>query len=139
MKYAIRYTILVALAFFLIAVCYGFKPVSAKLRFPDGYIPMWESQTSDAISTVLNTQNITRITPKFNEEALLTRGDESPNYLEVRFTDGQTIMVYEPLDEFLDRIRSSVLVVVVWCVGIGLFLAFLWEVIYFNKNMRNDK
>jgi hypothetical protein len=107
MKFLIRYTILVALAVFLIAVCYGFKPVSAKLRFPNGYIPMWESQTSDAVSTVLNTENITRITPKFNEEALLTRGDEPPNYLEVRFTDGQTIMVYEPLDEFLDRIRSS--------------------------------
>lgn len=80
---------------------------NAKLRFPEGYIPMWESQTSDAIATVLNTANITRITPKFNEEAILSRDSDSAEYLEVRFNDGQVLQVFEPLDEFLNRIRSS--------------------------------
>ena len=80
---------------------------NAKLRFPEGYIPMWESQTSDAIATVLNTANITRITPKFDEEAILSRDNESAEYLEVRFNDGQVLQVFEPLDEFLNRIRSS--------------------------------
>jgi len=81
---------------------------NAKLRFPEGYIPMWESQTSDAIATVLNTANITRITPKFNEEAILPlRDPDSAEYLEVRFSDGEVIQVFEPLDEFLNRIRSS--------------------------------
>ena len=107
MKFAIRSTILVATSFILIAVCFGFKPVSAKLKFPDGYIPMWESQSSDAISTVLNTRNITRITPKFDEEAVLSIDRDSAEYLEVRFNDGQVLQVFEPLDEFLDRIRSS--------------------------------
>ena len=80
---------------------------TAKVRFPKGYIAMWESQTSDAIATVLNTETITRITPKFNEEALLTRRPDDAEYLEVRFSDGQVIQVFEPLDEFLNRIRSS--------------------------------
>jgi hypothetical protein len=107
MKFAIRYTILLTVFILLIAVCFGFKPVSAKVRFPDGYIPMWESQTSDAIATVLNTANITRITPKFDEEAILSRDSDSADYLEVRFNDGQVLQVFEPLDEFLNRIRSS--------------------------------
>lgn len=90
-----------------IFLCFGFTPISRKVRFPDGYIPMWESQTSDAIATVLNTANITRITPKFDEEATLSRDKDSAEYLEVRFNDGQVIEVSEPLDEFLNRIRSS--------------------------------
>ena len=96
--------VLIGLFLFL---CMGFKPISRKVRFPDGYIPMWESQTSDAISTVLNTRNITRITPKFDEEAVLSIDRDSAEYLEVRFNDGQVLQVFEPLDEFLDRIRSS--------------------------------
>ena len=108
MKFAIRSTILLATSFILIAVCFGFKPVSAKIRFPDGYIPMWESQTSDAIATVLNTRNITRITPKFNDDGIeVMREPEAAEFLEVRFNDGQVIQVFEPLDEFLNRIRSS--------------------------------
>lgn len=90
-----------------IFLCMGFKPISRKVRFPDGYIAMWESQTSDAIATVLNTANITRITPKFDEEAILSRDSDSAEYLEVRFNDGQVLQVFEPLDEFLNRIRSS--------------------------------
>ena len=91
-----------------IFLCFGFKPISRKVRFPDGYIPMWESQTSDAIATVLNTRNITRITPKFNDEGIeVMREPEAAEYLEVRFNDGQVLQIFEPLDEFLNRIRSS--------------------------------
>ena len=69
---------------------------------------MWESQTSDSIATVLNTANITRITPKFNDDAIEDmREPEAAEFLEVRFNDGQVLQVFEPLDEFLDRIRSS--------------------------------
>ena len=69
---------------------------------------MWESQTSDSIATVLNTANITRITPKFNDDAIeVMREPEAAEFLEVRFNDGQVIQVFEPLDEFLNRIRSS--------------------------------
>ena len=114
MKFAIRYTILLATSFMLIAVCFGFKPVSAKVKFPEGYIPMWESQSSDSISTIINTANITRITLKYDEKVVEAKVPlprmgmrPSPSYIEVRFADGEVIEVYEPLDEFLDRIRSS--------------------------------
>ena len=87
---------------------------NAKLRFPEGYIPMWESQSSDSISTILNTANITRITLKYDEKVVEAKVPlprmglrPSPSYLEVRFADGEVIEVFEPLDEFLDRIRSS--------------------------------
>ena len=100
-------TVFVVVTGILLFLCFGFKPVSAKVKFPEGYIPMWESQTSDSIATVLNTANITRITPKFDEEAVLSMDRESAEYLEVRFNDGQVLQVFEPLDEFLDRIRSS--------------------------------
>ena len=103
--------VLIGITIFL---CFGFKPVSAKLRFPDGYIPLWESQSSDTISTILNTANITRITLKYDEEVVEAKVPlprmglrPSPSYLEVRFADGEVIEVFEPLDEFLDRIRSS--------------------------------
>ena len=97
-----------------IFLCFGFKPISRKIRFPDGYIPMWESQSSDSISTILNTANITRITLKYDEEVVEAKVPlprmglrPSPSYLEVRFADGEVIEVFEPLDEFLNRIRSS--------------------------------
>ena len=101
-------TVFVVVTGILLFLCFGFKPVSAKVKFPEGYIPMWESQTSDSIATVLNTANITRITPKFNDDAIeVMREPEAAEFLEVRFNDGQVIQVFEPLDEFLDRIRSS--------------------------------
>lgn len=101
-------TVFVVVTGILLFLCFGFKPVSAKVKFPEGYIPMWESQTSDSIATVLNTANITRITPKFNDDAIeVMREPEAAEFLEVRFNDGQVLQVFEPLDEFLDRIRSS--------------------------------
>ena len=101
-------TIFVVVTGILLFLCFGFKPVSAKVKFPEGYIPMWESQTSDSIATVLNTANITRITPKFNDDAIeVMREPEAAEFLEVRFNDGQVLQVFEPLDEFLNRIRSS--------------------------------
>lgn len=101
-------TVFVVVAGILLFLCFGFKPVSAKVKFPEGYIPMWESQTSDSIATVLNTANITRITPKFNDDAIeVMREPEAAEFLEVRFNDGQVLQVFEPLDEFLNRIRSS--------------------------------
>lgn len=101
-------TVFVVVTGILLFLCFGFKPVSAKVKFPEGYIPMWESQTSDSIATVLNTANITRITPKFNDDAIeVMREPEAAEFLEVRFNDGQVIQVFEPLDEFLNRIRSS--------------------------------
>lgn len=101
-------TVFVVVTGILLFLCFGFKPVSAKVKFPEGYIPMWESQTSDSIATVLNTANITRITPKFNDDAIeVMREPEAAEFLEVRFNDGQVLQVFEPLDEFLNRIRSS--------------------------------
>jgi len=107
-------TVFVVVTGILLFLCFGFKPVSAKVKFPEGYIPMWESQSSDSISTIINTANITRITLKYDEEVVEAKVPlprmglrPSPSYLEVRFADGEVIEVFEPLDEFLDRIRSS--------------------------------
>lgn len=107
-------TVFVLVAGILVFLFLGFKPVSAKIKFPDGYIPMWEAQSSDSISTIINTANITRITLKYDEEVVEAKVPlprmglrPSPSYLEVRFADGEVIEVFEPLDEFLDRIRSS--------------------------------
>ena len=100
--------VFVLVAGILVFLFLGFKPVSAKIKFPDGYIPMWESQTSDTVATVLNTRNITQITPKFNDDAIeVMKEPEAAEFLEVRFNDGQVLQVFEPLDEFLNRIRSS--------------------------------
>ena len=78
-------------------------------KFPDNYIPMFHDN-SDAVSTALNTTQITRITPKFDHDGLLSRGKKSTggvSYLEVQFSNGEKIQVFEPLDEFLERIRRS--------------------------------
>mgnify|MGYP003113331229 CR=1 FL=1 len=89
----------------LICMCMSFKAV-AKIRFPDGYIPMWQGQ-SDTVTTVLNTCNITRITPTFNTEIAMSKGNDPAEYLEVRLTSGEVIKVYEDLEEFLLRIRKN--------------------------------
>ena len=76
-------------------------------RMPEGYIPMFHDN-SDEVSTMLNTNEITRITPMFDHEGILKRGDGvGGNYLEVQFSNGETIQVFEPFDEFIERIRKS--------------------------------
>jgi hypothetical protein len=84
----------------------SFKPV-AKVRFPDGYIPMWAGRSDDTVSTVLNTKNIVRITPTFNTDIALNKGTGPAQYLEVLFTSGEVLRVYEDLEEFLTRIRQN--------------------------------
>jgi hypothetical protein len=76
-----------------------------KIRFPDEYIPMWASQTSDEISTVINVANITRITPEFSTD-IMSKAEDA-YHLSVRLADGEVIKVYEDLEEFLSRIRQS--------------------------------
>jgi len=89
----------------LIMLCMSFNSV-AKIRFPDEYIPMWQGQ-SDTVATVLNTANITRITPMFSTDIAMDRSNDPAEYLEVRFAGGEVIKVYEDLEEFLSRIRQN--------------------------------
>lgn len=75
------------------------SPVVAK--YPDGWIPLFTSQRSDAVSTVLNTTQITRVTP------VLDLFNHADPYLEVQFSNGEKLQVFEPFEEFMERIRRS--------------------------------
>lgn len=100
---------ILGLAAFPMSVATLIPKTEVKGKFPDNYIPMFHDN-SDAVSTALNTAQITRITPKFDHEGLLSRGKKSTggvSYLEVQFSNGEKIQVFEPLDEFLERIRRS--------------------------------
>ena len=71
------------------------------LKYPDGWIPLFSSQSSDHVSTVLNTEQITRITP------ILDLHNHAEPYLEVQFSNGEKLQVFEPFEEFMERIRRS--------------------------------
>ena len=86
-----------------LVLCLSFKSIA---KWPDGYIPMF-FDSSDAVSTLINTNQIVRITPsQMNPEELLGHGGLS-DYLEVQLSNGKIIQVYEPFDEFVERIRRS--------------------------------
>jgi hypothetical protein len=76
------------------------------VRFPDGYVPMWVDE-GDTVSTLINTRQIIMITPKTHPELLLGHEAEKATYLEVKLGNGQTIQVFEPFEEFVERIRRS--------------------------------
>ena len=75
------------------------------IRFPDGYVPMWVD-SGDTVSTLINTRQIIMITPKTHPELLLYH-DNDKAYLEVKLGNGETIRVFEPFEEFVERIRRS--------------------------------
>ena len=79
------------------------KPVA---KYPDAWIPMF-FDSSDNVSTLLNTEEITRITPMFDADTLLSHNPENANYLEVQMSNGEKLQVFEPFDEFVERIRRS--------------------------------
>jgi hypothetical protein len=104
MKLVIKNAIgLIIIAVFIV-LCFGFKSVPG--RYPDAWIPMF-IDTSDEVSTLINTDQITRITPKFHPELLLGHEPENSTYLEVQMANGEKIEVFEPFDEFVERIRRS--------------------------------
>ena len=105
MKQVIKNTLGLVLIGALLIVCFGFKSVPAK--FPDGWIPMFYDQ-SDSVSCVINTNTISYIEPGVDPEAILSRaGDKQFEYLMVHLTNGKSLKVFEPFDEFVERIRRS--------------------------------
>jgi hypothetical protein len=104
MKYVIKNSVGLIIIGVLLVLCLSFKSVSS--RYPDAWIPMFVD-TSDEVSTLINTDQITRITPKFHPELLLGHEPKNANYLEVQMANGEKIEVFEPFDEFVERIRRS--------------------------------
>ena len=102
-EYIIK-TIGLAIIGALVVLCFAFNSLPS--RYPDAWIPMFVD-TTDNVSTLINTKQITRITPKFHPELLLGYEPESPSYLEVQFSNGEKIEVFESFDEFVERIRRS--------------------------------
>lgn len=76
------------------------------IRFPEGYVPMWVD-SGDTVSTLINTRQIIMITPKIHPELLLGHDNDKAAYLEVKLGNGETIQVFEPFEEFVERIRRS--------------------------------
>ena len=104
MKLIIKNTICLPILGALVVLCFAFNSLPS--RYPDAWIPMFVD-TSDEVSTLINTQQITRITPKFHPELLLGHEPENSTYLEVQFSNGEKIEVFEPFDEFVERIKRS--------------------------------
>jgi len=80
---------------------------AAKLTYPRRWIPMWEGKRE---TIMIHTDNIVTVEPKFDPEALLARSkllNKKAQYLEVILADGRKLQVFEPFDEFMERIRRS--------------------------------
>ena len=79
------------------------KPVA---KYPEAWIPMFFG-AGDEVSTLINTTQITRITPMFDAEKMLSHNEKKASYLEVQMSNGEKLEVFEPFDEFVERIRRS--------------------------------
>jgi hypothetical protein len=80
---------------------------AAKLTYPRRWIPMWEGKRE---SIMIHTDNIVTVEPMFDPEALLARSkllNKKAAWLDVVLADGRTLKVFEPFDEFMERIRRS--------------------------------
>ena len=104
MKLIIKNSIGLAAISTMLVLCFGFKSVPG--RYPDGYVPMWVDE-GDTVSTLINTRQIIMITPKTHPELLLGHEPDKASYLEVKLSNGEKIEVFEPFDEFVERIRRS--------------------------------
>jgi len=76
-------------------------------KFPDGWIPMWSKARGGSVTALFNTHHICRIVPKVDIESVLSHEKGKESYLEVHFTDGKMMTVYEDFEEFYTRIRTS--------------------------------
>jgi hypothetical protein len=76
-------------------------------RFPDGFIPLWSKAKGGSVTALFNTNQICRIVPKVDIESVLSHEKGKEAYLEVHFTDGKMMTVYEDFEEFYSRIRTS--------------------------------
>jgi hypothetical protein len=68
---------------------------------------MWEGKRE---SIMIHTDNIVTVEPKFDPELLLARSrllNNKAAWLDVVLADGRTLQVFEPFDEFMERIRRS--------------------------------
>lgn len=80
---------------------------SAKITYPRRWIPMWEGKRE---SIMIHTDNIVTVEPKFDPALLLANTrvlNKKAAWLDVVLADGRTLQVFEPFDEFLERIRRS--------------------------------
>lgn len=77
-----------------------------KATYPKEFIPFWTSDGGGFETTLLNTRQIVRIVPVFDnpDEA---RSVEDAKHLEVYLSDGKIIEVNEGFKEFCLRVRKS--------------------------------
>ena len=80
---------------------------AVQARFPDGFIPLWSKAKGGSVTALFNTHQICRIVPKVDLESILGHEEGKEAYLEVHFSDGKTMKVYEDFEEFYTRIRTS--------------------------------
>lgn len=72
--------------------------------YPEGFIPLWESQDGGRESLLLNVETVTRVEPVYdNDDRRLKDCDE----LKVYFSDGSHITVSEEYDEFMSRLKAA--------------------------------
>ena len=96
---------------FLVCGLVGIIPLAANKfsQQPKGFIPMWSEQKGKGYeTTVLNTNQIISITPVFDPTLILSKTrNPRADYLEVVFSTGKTLIVYEHYEDFKKRVRDS--------------------------------
>ena len=80
---------------------------AGKTTYPRRWIPMWEGKRE---SIMIHTDNIVTVKPMFDPSLLLANTkilNKKAAWLDVVLADGRKIQVYEPFEEFMERIRRS--------------------------------
>ena len=77
---------------------------SLMARYPKGYIPFWSQQKGGYETSLINTQQIVRLVPIYDED---DKGRLEIAYIECYLSDGVKITVEEDFDEFYSRIRTA--------------------------------
>jgi hypothetical protein len=78
-----------------------------KLTYPRRWIPMWEGKRE---SIMIHTDNIVTVKPMFDPSLLLKSNkikNSQAGFLEVTLACGEKLEIYEPFEEFMERIRRS--------------------------------
>ena len=75
-------------------------------QYPKNFIPFWSQEKRGHETTLLNTNQIVRITPVF-DPTVSEPNHSHITHLEVELTNGKTIEVFEDFRDFFTRVRVS--------------------------------
>ena len=81
------------------------KP-GGRLTYPRRWIPMWEGKRE---AIMIHTDNIVTVEPIFTsgQRRLDKLKNSEALHLEIILADGRKLEIFEPFDEFMERIRRS--------------------------------